>query len=134
MYYSQKPDEASEECTCIATALIAEDEYFNLYPMTSKFNEKEITYDIAGNGQLAVQMFKKNLEKTCCDLRYKIIFTDVNMPVLGGLEAANQIRSYLAEKEQPLIPIIASTAYDAAAISEIIQDPSICDYIQKPYN
>jgi CheY-like chemotaxis protein len=74
-------------------------------------------------------MFKKNFEKKCCDLRYKIIFTDINMPVLNGFEAANQIRTYLMDKQETMIPIIASTAYDAAAINEIISDPSICDYI-----
>ena len=134
MYYSERPNVALGECTCNSTVLIAEDEYFNLYPITSKFDEKDLFYDIAGNGQLEVEMFKKNFEKTCCNIRYKIIFTDVNMPVLNGLDAAKQIKSYLTEKEKPTVPIVASTAYDAATINEIISDSSICDYIQKPYN
>jgi len=39
-------------------------------------------------------MFKANMEKTCCDVRFKIVFTDLNMPNLDGIEAAKQIMQY----------------------------------------
>ena len=67
-------------CLCSATVLIVEDEYYNLYPITSKFDQKKLVYDIAGNGKIAVGLFIKNYEKQCCNIRYKIVFTDMNMP------------------------------------------------------
>ncbi len=29
-------------------------------------------------------MFKQNYEKTCCNVRYKMIFMDINMPIMDG--------------------------------------------------
>ena len=73
---------------CKATALIVDDNIFNLIPLElvlkAKFN---IQVDMAMNGQEAVEMFKMNSLKTCCDVRYKIVFMDINMPIMDGYQA-----------------------------------------------
>ena len=53
--------------------------------------------DEAENGRIAVEMYRRSMTKTCCNKRYKIIFTDIEMPELDGVEELIQIKGL--EKE-----------------------------------
>ena len=50
----------------------------------------DLEVDTASNGEIAVQMFKTGFEKTCgCKNRhYRLIWMDIEMPVMNGIEAA----------------------------------------------
>ena len=54
------------------------------------------------------------MEKECCDVKYKLVLTDLNMPVMDGFEAARLILKYQAipRPESSFVPIVAVTAYD----------------------
>jgi CheY-like chemotaxis protein len=43
------------------------------------------------NGKEAVRLFKQNLEKDCCANKYKLVFMDLNMPIMDGYEATTNI-------------------------------------------
>jgi CheY-like chemotaxis protein len=51
----------------------------------------EVKVDKAMNGKEAVILFKKNIYKECCNYRYKLVFMDLNMPVMDGYEATTDI-------------------------------------------
>jgi CheY-like chemotaxis protein len=51
----------------------------------------EVKVDKAMNGKEAVILFKKNIYKECCNNRYKLVFMDLNMPVMDGYEATTDI-------------------------------------------
>lgn len=53
----------------------------------------KLEVDEALNGKIALDMFKKGFEKKCgCnDRAYKLIFMDLQMPVMGGVEASQEI-------------------------------------------
>ena len=38
-----------------------------------------------------LEMYLANMTKKCCNVRYRIILTDVNMPRMDGIEASEKI-------------------------------------------
>ena len=83
--------------------LLAEDLNINREIVIALLEETGIIFDCAENGVEAVAMFKAAPEK------YDLIFMDVQMPVLDGLDATRQIRAIDHPRAKD-IPIIAMTA------------------------
>ena len=75
--------------------------------------------DFALNGKIAVEMAYKN--------QYDLIFMDLHMPVMGGLEATTMIR-----KNGHKGPIVAFTADARINISKICEQHGLDDLLQKP--
>ncbi|MDD2884007.1 MAG: response regulator [Dechloromonas sp.] len=79
---------------------------------------------LAVNGQVGVELFRQQ--------RFDLVLMDMQMPVMGGLEATRLIRAHEAAQQLPTTPIIAMTA---AAMNE---DRAAClaagmdDYLAKP--
>jgi PAS domain S-box-containing protein len=102
--------------------LVAEDDEFNY-----KFLEivlKKAGYPVvrAENGLEAVEICRKNANVT-------IVLMDIKMPIMGGIEATRNIKSF-----KPDLPIIALTAY-VSKQDEYEALISGCDeYIPKPVN
>ena len=95
-----------------------DDVVFNLIPLRSILTKTNfLKCDEAYDGAQEVEMYLANMRKTCCNVRYKIILTDINMPRMDGIEAAERI--FQAQKDLrasnsflPEIMIVAITAYD----------------------
>ncbi len=66
--------------------------------------EAGLDVEVAGNGQIAVEMLKKSEPDY-----YQLILMDVKMPVMNGYEATKAVRK-LENKELASIPIFAMTA------------------------
>ena len=82
--------------------------------------------DLAENGEEAVDRFLKN--------PYRLIFMDIMMPVLDGLEATKKIR--MKEQERSVrhpIKIIAMTANAMKGDREMCLEAGMSDYISKPF-
>ncbi|MDE6016206.1 MAG: response regulator [Acetatifactor sp.] len=106
-----KADEASEEKVVQQTKesrkghiLLAEDIDLNQEIATAILGDAGFTTEVAGNGQIAVDMVK-NSEPGY----YELVLMDVQMPVMNGYEATAAIRS-LENEKLASIPIIAMTA------------------------
>ena len=84
--------------------LLAEDMEINAEIMKKLLEMKEADADIAGNGQIAVDMFKEHE-----DNYYDAILMDIRMPVLDGLGATEAIRA-IGTQYAESVPIIAMTA------------------------
>jgi len=89
--------------------LLAEDVEINREILISLLEPAEVEIDCAFNGAEAVNMFKESPD------RYSLIFMDMQMPKMDGLEATRIIRRFEAElkKTDSLrkpIPIVAMTA------------------------
>ena len=95
-----------------------DDHDFNILALKQSL-ETHYPYEIFGaeNGQIAVQMFEESMNKQCgCPNRtFRLIFMDINMPVLGGIEAATEIEQLLHENTDetcnlPVTHIVANTS------------------------
>ncbi len=84
--------------------LLAEDNELNQEIAVAILEEAGFLTEIAGNGEIAVEMLKQSEPGY-----YRLILMDVQMPVLGGYEATRIIRN-LDNPKLSNIPILAMTA------------------------
>ena len=47
--------------------------------------------DMASSGDEALEKFIENRAKVCCDLKYKLIIMDLNLPNDDGFDASRQM-------------------------------------------
>jgi CheY-like chemotaxis protein len=96
-------------------------------PVNYKLGEKLLTKAgykvcIAENGKKAVEIFLQAPEK------YDVIFMDIQMPEMNGLDATRLLR----EKGFKRVPIIAMTANAMKGDRENCLAAGMNDYISKP--
>ena len=56
------------------------------------------------NGVEAIEVFKADLEKKCCQNYYRLIIMDYDMPVMNGSDACKEILRLKAEQEEENSP------------------------------
>lgn len=98
--------------------LVVDDEPLAVLRLEKMLQDAGITDIItAENGQNAIELVKK--------YRPQVIFLDIEMPVMGGIEAAAEINKISSKSH-----IIFCTAYDEFALKAF--DLSASDYLLKP--
>ena len=79
------------KCSCSKTILCVDDNPFNLVPLTMLLKNKlQLECETANNGAQAVEKFTENRNKSIdcnCGKGIKIIFMDINMPIMDGYQA-----------------------------------------------
>jgi len=81
-----------------------------------------VRIDIANNGEEAVNMVAQG--------GYNIIFMDLQMPVMGGVEATRRIRGNFQLKNQPAI--IAMTGHALTGVKEECRECGMNAFLTKP--
>lgn len=109
-----------------ARILVAEDEPVNQQVIGKLLGMAGYSYDIAENGEKAVELFKQK--------EYQAALFDVQMPVMDGLAATQEIRDIEEKEGKKRMPIIAVTARAMFGDKERILQAKLDDYIAKPYN
>lgn len=84
--------------------LLAEDNELNQEIAVEILSEAGFTTEVAGNGQIALDMLKASEPGY-----YQLVLMDVQMPILNGYETTKAIRN-LENRKLSSIPIIAMTA------------------------
>ena len=105
--------------------LLAEDIEINREIVSGMLRETEIAIDYAVNGIEACAIMEKIPEK------YDLIFMDLHMPEMGGLEAAEKIRE-MDNLHCQTLPIIALTANAYNEDVERCLEVGMDDHISKP--
>ena len=108
------------------TALIAEDNPINMKLLKTMLEKMGIKVDTAVNGLEAFSKYSANPEK------YDVIFMDMQMPVMNGVEATHEILNFEKEEDIPHIPIIAATANALENDRERFLGQGLDDYFSKP--
>ena len=106
------------------SALVVEDNLINQKLLKSILNSFDIKVAIANNGLEAL-----NLRK---EYHYDIIFMDIQMPVMDGVESTIKIIEYEQFNEKSHIPIIALTANTLASDKERYLKIGMDKYLKKP--
>ena len=103
--------------------LLAEDNSTNQEVAGGMLKQLGHTVTIAGNGHLAVEAIGKGT--------FDLIFMDIQMPVMNGYQATQQIRKQQDELSSRT-PIIAMTAHAMSGDREKCLAAGMDDYISKP--
>jgi CheY-like chemotaxis protein/two-component sensor histidine kinase len=105
--------------------LLVEDIDINREILMALLEDTEIAIDCAENGQEALDMIEADPEK------YDLVFMDVQMPKMDGLEATRRIRA-LPEPQRGRLPIVAMTANVFKSDIERCLEAGMDDHLGKP--
>lgn len=117
-------DKITTEINDKVKALIVEDYEGNVVVIGYILDELGISYDIASNGQEAIDLWQNNY--------YNFVLMDVQMPIMDGFSATKKIRSIEKEKGLEAIPIIGMTAHALVGDKEECVKAGMDSYIPKP--
>lgn len=104
--------------------LLAEDTADSQFLMKAYLKGQNCTVDIAADGAVAVQKVRER--------QYDIVFMDLDMPELDGIEATRRIREYEHSVNRPAMPIIALTAHTNDEIVRRCVNSGFSAYMAKP--
>jgi len=107
-----------------ANVLIAEDNIINQKLIKRTLEDLGLSITIASNGLEAFQKRK--------DGNFDLIFMDIQMPFIDGVEATQEILDYESDYNQPHVPIIALTANALKGDRERFLEAGLDEYTTKP--
>jgi PAS domain S-box-containing protein len=102
--------------------LIVEDNRINQKVACSMLKNLGITADIASDGQEAVERVHAQ--------PYQLVFMDMQMPVMDGLEATRRIRATLASDRQPVIVALTANALESDVLR--CREAGMDGFLRKP--
>jgi PAS domain S-box-containing protein len=104
--------------------LLVEDDFSNQITTRKLLEKSGHVVTLAKNGVQALNFLREG--------KFDVVFMDIQMPVMGGLEATRAIRGEPDLALHRDIPIIALTAYAMAGDREEFLDAGMDDYLSKP--
>ncbi len=103
--------------------LVADDNRGNQMLIRTFLKKFDLAADFADNGEDALQQIRAT--------HYDLVFMDVNMPVMDGLEATRRIRTEIAADRQPWV--VAITAAVSAEDRQSCHEAGMNDFLEKPF-
>jgi two-component system, cell cycle response regulator DivK len=106
------------------TILIAEDDYASLELLKNKLEEQCKKYIAVEDGRAAVEAIRQNP-------KVKLVFMDIRLPELDGIEAMKQIKSLRKN-----VVVIAQTAYIYSVEHDKVKylKSGFDGFVEKPLN
>ncbi|MCL2809747.1 MAG: ATP-binding protein [Treponema sp.] len=106
--------------------LLCEDNHMNQQVICEHLSRVGLNTVVAENGKIGVQLVKDRKDNQ--KKQFDLIFMDIHMPVMDGLEAAKKIIEL-----DTGVPIIAITANIMSNAKEVYKTSGMNDYIGKPF-
>ncbi|CAA6802608.1 MAG: Sensory box histidine kinase/response regulator [uncultured Sulfurovum sp.] len=107
-------------------ALVVEDNPINQKMIQHTLKNIGIMTECADNGKIGLEMFMKNHKN------YDVVFMDIQMPIMNGIEATKAILAYEQSKALDHTPIIAVTANALKGDREHFLSEGLDEYVSKP--
>ena len=104
--------------------LLVDDNKMNILLVQTILKRWNMEYDSAYDGKQALELYKKK--------DYDIILTDIQMPVMGGVELTHEIR-YNGDFAKSRIPILGITAHVMQENREAYLKAGMNDLVLKPF-
>ncbi len=104
--------------------LVAEDNTINQKLIKNVLNGFGVEVTLANNGEETLELRMQN--------EYDMIFMDIQMPVLGGIEATGKILDFEEKQRKHHIPIVALTANALEGDREKYINAGMDNYLSKP--
>ncbi|CAD8188206.1 unnamed protein product [Paramecium octaurelia] len=104
--------------------LIVDDEFVNIYALTTMFSRLNIKCDQAHNGKEGLDKFKQHY--------YQVILMDIEMPIMNGIQATSLIIDYCHSVDLDPPIIIAQTAYTDMQTKQLCKEAGMDYFLQKP--
>ena len=105
--------------------LVVDDIFTNQLLINSILESMGFESKTVSNGKLAIEEMEKDI--------YDIVFMDIEMPVMNGVETTKFIRNNFSEPQKS-IPIIALTAHNMHEFSENTRTAGFTEIVSKPYS
>jgi signal transduction histidine kinase/DNA-binding response OmpR family regulator len=107
-----------------ARVLVVDDHPINREVLVRQLHTLGVECDQAADGLAGLQAWQRG--------RYAIVFADVHMPQMDGLEMTAEIRRLEAAEQRPRTPIVAVTANAMAGEDERCREAGMDGYLSKP--
>jgi hypothetical protein len=104
--------------------LAAEDNKTNQLVFKTMLKGLDLDLEMTSNGLELLEAYKRQTPD--------LVMTDISMPEMDGLQAAQLIRAYEAEQGLPRVTIIAMTAHAMDGDKDRILAAGLDDYVTKP--
>jgi signal transduction histidine kinase/CheY-like chemotaxis protein len=104
--------------------LLVDDNKMNVLLAQTVLKKWNMGFDCAYDGKEALELFKKN--------DYDLILTDIQMPVMGGVELTHEVR-YNGDFTKSRIPILGITAHVMLEDREAYLKAGMNDLVLKPF-
>ncbi len=104
--------------------LLVDDNKMNVLLAQTVLKKWDMGFDCAYDGKEALELFKKN--------EYDLILTDIQMPIMGGVELTHEVR-YNGDFSKSRIPILGITAHVLQEDREAYLKAGMNDLVLKPF-
>jgi signal transduction histidine kinase/CheY-like chemotaxis protein len=128
---SKNPDIADDEADAQSLflrdkrILVADDMRMNLILLSKIMDRHGIRYDLANDGQEGLKLFMAG--------RYDLLITDIQMPVMDGMELTKFIRQY-SDKTKAKLPILGFTGSSTSEGKDRYLSMGMNDVFYKPFD
>jgi PAS domain S-box-containing protein len=107
----------------VGTILVADDEEGVRSLVSNILQDAGYTVELASDGAQAVQRLRELGD------RVRLILLDLTMPILGGAEAAAELR-----RIRPDVPIVAMSGYGDIEVMQRFSEVGVNDFVPKPFS
>jgi two-component system, cell cycle sensor histidine kinase and response regulator CckA len=125
---SRRPDRTSghggveRDLQGVGTVLVADDEEGVRALVANVLQDAGYTVEMATDGAHAVEQLRR------LGSRVRLVLLDLTMPVLGGEQAAMELR-----RIQPDVPIVAMSGYGDVEVMQRFSEAGVDDFLPKPF-